>query len=357
MNEYDGLIFDLSVPGRVGYSLPESDVPEADPARLLPAAHLRRRPAALPEVSEFDAVRHYTRLSRMNFGLDTHFYPLGSCTMKYNPKINEDMARLPGFARLHPLTPEDAAQGALQLMGELGEMLAEIVGMDATSLQPAAGAQGEMTGVLMIRAYHMDREGSPRKKILVPDSAHGTNPASTAIAGLPDGPDQVGRERRGGSPGPRAPPRRGRRRADDDRAQHARPVRVADSRGDRVVPREGRAGVHGWREPQRAARHHAPGRPRFRRGPHEPAQDVHHAPRRRRARGRAGRVQVATSRRSCRCPSWPATPTSGGSTGSGRSRSARCSRSGATSGCTSGPTPTSARWGRTGSARCRRTPS
>src|SRR5262249_23854649 len=183
MSSSDGLVFELSVPGRVGYSLPESDVPESDPARLLPAAHLRRTPAALPEISEFDAVRHYTRLSRMNYGVDTHFYPLGSCTMKYNPKINEDMARLPGFARLHPLTPEEASQGALRLMGELGEMLAEIVGMDAVSLQPAAGAQGEMTGVLMIRAYHLDREGSPRKKILVPDSAHGTNPASTAIAG------------------------------------------------------------------------------------------------------------------------------------------------------------------------------
>jgi glycine dehydrogenase subunit 2 len=183
MNAYDGLIFELSVPGRVGHSLPEADVPEADPARLLPAAHLRRAPAALPEVSEFDAVRHYTRLSRMNYGLDTHFYPLGSCTMKYNPKLHEDMARLPGFARLHPLTPEDASQGALQLMGELGEMLAEIVGMDGASLQPAAGAQGELTGVLMIRAFHVNREGAPRRKILVPDSAHGTNPASTAIAG------------------------------------------------------------------------------------------------------------------------------------------------------------------------------
>jgi glycine dehydrogenase subunit 2 len=183
MTQYDGLIFEQSVPGRVGHSLPDADVPEADPARLLPAAHLRRTPPALPEVSEFDAVRHYTRLSRLNYGLDTHFYPLGSCTMKYNPKLNEDMARLPGFARLHPLTPGEGAQGALQLMGELGEMLAEIVGMDATSLQPAAGAQGELTGVLMIRAYHLDREGSPRKKILVPDSAHGTNPASTAIAG------------------------------------------------------------------------------------------------------------------------------------------------------------------------------
>ncbi len=183
MQEYDRLIFELSVPGRVGYSLPDADVPEADPARLLPAEHLRRTPAALPEVTEFDVVRHYTRLSRLNYGVDTHFYPLGSCTMKYNPKVNEDMARVPGFARLHPLTPDEAMQGALELMVRLAELLAEIVGMDAVSLQPAAGAQGELSGVLMIRAYHLDREGRPRRKVLVPDSAHGTNPASTAIAG------------------------------------------------------------------------------------------------------------------------------------------------------------------------------
>jgi glycine dehydrogenase subunit 2 len=180
---YDKLIFELSVPGRVGHSLPEADVPEADPARLLPRQHLRAKPAELPEVSEFDVIRHYTRLSRVNYGLDTHFYPLGSCTMKYNPRLNEDMARLPGFSRLHPLTPDEAARGALGLMVQLGEMLAEIVGMDAVSLQPAAGAQGELAGVLMIRAYHLDREKRPRTKILVPDSAHGTNPASTAIAG------------------------------------------------------------------------------------------------------------------------------------------------------------------------------
>src|SRR3990172_5134739 len=167
----------------MGYSLPDADVPEADAARLLPAAHLGVRPAELPEVSEFDVVRHYTRLSRMNYGVDTHFYPLGSCTMKYNPKVNEDMARLPGFARLHPLTPDEAMAGAIELMVRLGDMLAEIVGMDAVSLQPAAGAQGELTGVLMIRAFHKGREGSPRKTVLVPDSAHGTNPASTAIAG------------------------------------------------------------------------------------------------------------------------------------------------------------------------------
>ena len=127
-------------------------------------------------------VRHYSRLSQLNYGVDTHFYPLGSCTMKYNPKINEDMARLRGFGRLHPLAPEALPQGALQLMHELAAMLAEIAGMDAVSLQPAAGAQGELAGVLMIRAYHEAR-GEKRTKVLIPDSAHGTNPASTALAG------------------------------------------------------------------------------------------------------------------------------------------------------------------------------
>ena len=127
-------------------------------------------------------VRHYSRLSRMNYGLDTHFYPLGSCTMKYNPRINEDMARVPGFARLHPLTRPEDAQGALQLMYDLARMLAEIAGMDAVSLQPAAGAQGEFAGVLMIRAYHASR-GEKRTKVLIPDSAHGTNPASAYQVG------------------------------------------------------------------------------------------------------------------------------------------------------------------------------
>jgi len=179
---YDKLIFELSSPGRVAWSLPEADVPEADARKLLPAKHLRADAPDLPEVSEFDVVRHYSRLSRMNYGVDTHFYPLGSCTMKYNPKLNEDMARLAGFAKVHPLAPEASAQGALQLMHELARDLAEIAGMDAVSLQPAAGAQGELAGVLMIRAYHQSR-GEKRTKVLVPDSAHGTNPASTAIAG------------------------------------------------------------------------------------------------------------------------------------------------------------------------------
>jgi glycine dehydrogenase subunit 2 len=180
---YDKLIFELSAPGRFAYSLPESDVPDSDPAALLPREHLREAAAELPEVSEVDVIRHYSRLSQMNYGVDTHFYPLGSCTMKYNPKINEDMARLGGFARLHPLAPEAASQGALQLMHELARDLAEISGMDEVSLQPAAGAQGELAGVLMIRAYHLAR-GERRHKVLIPDSAHGTNPASTALAGF-----------------------------------------------------------------------------------------------------------------------------------------------------------------------------
>src|SRR5437899_10473347 len=179
---YGKLIFEPSRPGRHAHSLPECDVPVSDPAQLLPAQHLRATSAELPEVSEVDVIRHYSRLSQMNYGVDTHFYPLGSCTMKYNPKINEDMARLPGFLRLHPLTPADASQGALQLMHELALDLAEVSGMDHVSLQPAAGAQGELAGVLMIRAYHLAR-GERRTKVLVPDSAHGTNPASTAIAG------------------------------------------------------------------------------------------------------------------------------------------------------------------------------
>src|SRR5262245_54350593 len=179
---YDRLIFELSSEGREAFSLPAADVPTRPLGELIPSAYLRETPPALPEVSEFDVVRHYSRLSRMNYGLDTHFYPLGSCTMKYNPKLNEDMARLAGFARLHPLAPAALSQGALAVVHELAGMLAEIGGMDAVSLQPAAGAQGELAGVLMIRAFHL-ANGEKRTKVLVPDSAHGTNPASTAIAG------------------------------------------------------------------------------------------------------------------------------------------------------------------------------
>jgi glycine dehydrogenase subunit 2 len=177
------VIFERGAPGRVGYSLPPSDVPEVPLDAIIPSAHLRARPAALPEVSELDVVRHYTALSHRNYSIDEGFYPLGSCTMKYNPKINEDVARQPGFARLHPYQPADLVQGALQLLWELEHDLAEISGMDRVTFQPAAGAHGEMTALLMISKYFEDR-GERRTTVVVPDSAHGTNPASAAIAGF-----------------------------------------------------------------------------------------------------------------------------------------------------------------------------
>lgn len=177
------LIFELSQPGRIGYSLPECDVPELDAAELIPTHLLRAKPAALPEVYEVDVIRHYTALSRRNFGIDNGFYPLGSCTMKYNPKINEDTARFPGFAKIHPYQPESSIQGALELMYVLQQDLAAITGMDLVTLQPAAGAHGEWTGLMLIRAYHESR-GDKRTKVIVPDSSHGTNPASATVAGF-----------------------------------------------------------------------------------------------------------------------------------------------------------------------------
>ena len=177
------LIFERSVPGRIAYSLPECDVPETPLEEWVPAGLLREHPPALPEVHEVDVVRHYTELSRRNFGVDNGFYPLGSCTMKYNPKINEEAAQLPGFARIHPYQPESSVQGALELMHTLQRDLAAITGMDEVTLQPAAGAHGEFTGLMLIRAYHESR-GERRTKVIVPDSSHGTNPASAAAAGF-----------------------------------------------------------------------------------------------------------------------------------------------------------------------------
>jgi glycine dehydrogenase subunit 2 len=172
-------VYELSSPGRIGVSLPALDV---DPSTFPPA--LLRKDLPLPELSESDVVRHYLRLSQMNFGVDKGFYPLGSCTMKYNPKINEDTARLPGFAFVHPLQDPESIQGCLALMYHLQEWLCEISGLKAVSLQPAAGAHGELTGVLMIRAYHRDRGEESRRRMLIPNSAHGTNPASVSMAGM-----------------------------------------------------------------------------------------------------------------------------------------------------------------------------
>ncbi|MDH7569467.1 MAG: aminotransferase class V-fold PLP-dependent enzyme, partial [Armatimonadota bacterium] len=179
---YEPLIFDQSRPGRVAFSLPACDVPEQPLEELLPAGALRRE-LPLPEVSAPQVVRHFTRLSRMNYGVDVGFYPLGSCTMKHNPRANEVAAALPGFATLHPLVGDAHSQGALQLIFELQEMLTVIAGMDACTVQPVAGAQGELTGLLMIRAYHQQRHENGRTRILVPDSSHGTNPATAARCG------------------------------------------------------------------------------------------------------------------------------------------------------------------------------
>ncbi|OQY27827.1 MAG: glycine dehydrogenase (aminomethyl-transferring) [Anaerolineaceae bacterium 4572_5.1] len=172
-------IFELSVPGRKGVQYPKPDVPKAElPKNLL------RDELPLPELSELDVIRHFTNLSQLNHSVDNGFYPLGSCTMKYNPKINEETARLAGFSQIHPLQPTQTVQGALGLMYETQQWLAEISGFDAVTLQPGAGAHGELTGVLIIRAYHQAQGDDKRVKILVPDSAHGTNPASSAMSGL-----------------------------------------------------------------------------------------------------------------------------------------------------------------------------
>lgn len=178
------LIFELSTEGRIGYSLPEMDIPEIDLGELLPEGYLREEEPELPEVSELDIMRHYTALSKRNHGVDSGFYPLGSCTMKYNPKINENVARFNGFAHLHPLQDESSVQGALELMYDLQEHLIEITGMDEVTLQPAAGAHGEWTGLMMIRSYHEANGDTKRTKVVVPDSAHGTNPASATVAGF-----------------------------------------------------------------------------------------------------------------------------------------------------------------------------
>jgi glycine dehydrogenase subunit 2 len=174
------LIYEKSQPGRRGIGVPNTGLPVPE----VPAELARKSPPRLPELAEPEVLRHFTELSTRNFGIDTGFYPLGSCTMKYNPRINERVVALPGFANLHPLVVDDAAQGALELEWELQEILREVTGLDAVSLQPAAGSQGELTGLMLFRAYFADRgEGEQRRKIVIPDTAHGTNPASVTMAG------------------------------------------------------------------------------------------------------------------------------------------------------------------------------
>lgn len=177
------LLFEKSSPGRIGFITPDSQVPMTELKDAIPQELIRKEEPNLPELSEIDVVRHFTRLSHLNHAVDTGFYPLGSCTMKYNPKVNEDMARLPGFTNLHPYLPDEFVQGALELMYETDLALSEIAGMNRFSLQPAAGAHGELTGMLIIKAYHNSRGDFKRTKVIVPDSAHGTNPATAALCG------------------------------------------------------------------------------------------------------------------------------------------------------------------------------
>ena len=181
VNQNEGLIFEKSSPGKAAWKLPPLDVPEVDTGKLLGAAE-RKDLGNMPEVSEIEIIRHFTRLSTWNYAIDLGMYPLGSCTMKYNPRVNEAVARLEGLANGHPYQPEKISQGALRIIKTLSECLTEITGMDAITLQPAAGAHGELTGLLMARAYHQSK-GNPRKKVLIPDSAHGTNPATAAMVG------------------------------------------------------------------------------------------------------------------------------------------------------------------------------
>ena len=177
----EALSFEKSAPGKRAYKLPPLDVPAVDPQSLLGEA-ARQQPGLLPELSEIEIIRHFTRLSTWNYAIDLGMYPLGSCTMKYNPRVNEVVARLEGIAEAHPYQPESLSQGSLRILKQLETCLIEITGMDAITLQPAAGAHGEFTGILLARAYHQSR-GNPRRKVIIPDSAHGTNPATAAVCG------------------------------------------------------------------------------------------------------------------------------------------------------------------------------
>src|SRR5229473_3452363 len=261
-NQSEGLIFEKSSPGKRAFELPPLDVPAADPAKALGANHRRAGIEGFPEVSEIEVLRHFTRLSTWNYAIDLGMYPLGSCTMKYNPRVNEFVARLDGIATEHPYQPQELSQGCLKIMRLLEQCLLEITGMDALTLQPAAGAHGEMTGLLLIRAY-LAKQGNPRKKVLIPDSAHGTNPATAVIAGYEV--ENIKSESHG---------------VGNIRAAHSR------DRGNSAC--QGRAALHGRRKHERADGRDTSGRPGRRRNASEFAQNVFHAARRRRPRRRSG---------------------------------------------------------------------
>ncbi len=342
-------IFQKGAPGRRAFTCPELDVP-ALPAEALPERFRRTEPPRLPEVSEPEIVRHYVGLSKRNFDLDSGFYPLGSCTMKHNPRLHERAAALPGHARLHPLQDAERAQGALELMWRLQQALGEISGLPHVSLQPSAGSHGELAGVLLTRAYHEDR-GEDRRKVLTPDTAHGTNPATVTMAGLEV--VKLATDDDGGID------------LDDLRAKadegvaclmltnpntlgRLRPQHRGDRR-DRA--RRRRHALLRRREPERRDGHLASRRHGLRHRPLQPPQVLHPAPRRRRAglgpdrRLRADRSLPAGAggRRGSRTAAsrWIRTA---------RRRSGGCAGSTATTARSCAPTPTSARSGPMGCA-------
>ena len=278
-------------PARAAISFPTLDVPAVDPGRRARRANVRAEIEDFPEVSEVEAIRHFTRLSTWNYAIDLGLYPLGSCTMKYNPRVNELVARLDGLAWAHPYQPESLSQGAMQVIAELEAALLEITGMDAITLQPAAGAHGELTGILLVRALS-GIQGNPRKKILVPDSAHGTNPATASMAGYSVQNIKSNEQRHDGC---RAARQVARRRWRDDVAAlmvtNPNTLGIFEEDIAKVAEhpaRQGRDALHGWREHERAGRHRPPRRFRRGRDAHQPAQDVLHSARRRRSRRRSG---------------------------------------------------------------------
>ena len=350
-------IYEKSSPGRRAYTLPELGVPEVPAAELVPEALRRTAPARLPEISEIDLLRHFTGLSTLNYGVDSGSYPLGSCTMKYNPRVNEVAARLDGFAGLHPYQPESLVQGALELMYELERWLAEISGLHVTTLQPAAGAHGELTGLLVIRAAHL-AEGRDPKRIIIPDTAHGTNPASVVTGGFVPAP--VRSDARGGVDLDHLREviaERRHRRPHAHQPQHARPVRRAHRRDREAGPRGRRPALLRRRQRQRHARHQPARRHGLRHRALQPAQDLQHAARRRRSRRRPDRGPRLAGAASCRCRwSRRARTVASSSSTTVPSRSARSAPSTATSACWSAPDATSAAWAPRACARSARRP-
>src|ERR1043166_6404808 len=275
LSQNEQLIFERSHTGRIGYRLPALDVDEVE---LNIPTEFRRDDdlEGMPEVSEVDVIRHFVRMSTWNYSIDLGMYPLGSCTMKYNSRLNEKVARIAGFANLHPLTEEHDAQGALQVIYELQQHLAEITGLPGISLQPAAGAHGDMTGIMIMRAFLDARDGaaaSHRRTMLIPDSAHGTNPASAHLSGFSVKTIlNCGRSDGSRSPARTLRPRRS-RGFDVDQSKHARPLRNQHPTDLRHRSRSGRPRLDGRPKHERARRRRAPGRHGRRCDPSQPAQD------------------------------------------------------------------------------------